>query len=49
MHFARRLFLAAAATLAFIGTAAAQQPIVIKFSFVNPIDSPKGKAAEYWK
>jgi len=49
MHFARRLFLAAAATLAFTGTASAQQPIVIKFSFVNPIDSPKGKAAEYFR
>jgi C4-dicarboxylate-binding protein DctP len=34
--------------LAFAGTASAQ-PIVIKFSFVNPADSPKGKAADYWK
>ncbi|MDQ6639422.1 MAG: TRAP transporter substrate-binding protein [Pseudomonadota bacterium] len=50
MHLARRLFLAfaAAAALAFAGTASAQ-PIVIKFSFVNPTDSPKGKAAEYFK
>ena len=47
MHFARRLFLAAAAALALTGTASAQ-PIVIKFSFVNPIDSPKGKAKEKW-
>ena len=49
MHLVRRLLLAAAAALAFAGTASAQQPIVIKFSFVNPADSPKGKAAEYWK
>jgi C4-dicarboxylate-binding protein DctP len=48
MHFARRLFLAAATAFAFAGTASAQ-PIIIKFSFVNPIDSPKGKAADYWK
>ncbi len=50
MHLARRFFLAATAVaaVAFAGTASAQ-PIVIKFSFVNPADSPKGKAAEYWK
>jgi len=47
MHIVRRL-LAAAAVLAFAGTASAQ-PIVVKFSFVNPADSPKGKASEYWK
>ena len=46
MHIFRRLLLAAA--LAFAGAASAQ-PIVVKFSFVNPADSPKGKAAEYWK
>jgi len=49
MQFARRLILAAVAALAFTGSASAQQPIVIKFSFVNPIDSPKGKAAEYFR
>jgi C4-dicarboxylate-binding protein DctP len=48
MSIARRFLLAAAAALAFSGAATAQ-PIVVKFSFVNPADSPKGKAAEYWK
>src|SRR6185436_2025181 len=47
MHIIRRLLLAAAG-LAFAGAASAQ-PIVVKFSFVNPADSPKGKAADYWK
>src|SRR5450432_1153047 len=47
MHLARRLLLLVAAA-AFSGTLSAQ-PIVIKFSFVNPIDSPKGKAADYWR
>lgn len=32
--------------LVFSSTAAAQQPIVIKFSHVVPTDSPKGRAAE---
>jgi len=41
--------LAAAATLALAGTAIAQQPIVIKFSHVVALDTPKGKAAEYFK
>jgi len=46
-----RLFLAVAATvlLAFAGSALAQQPIVIKFSHVVALDTPKGKAAEYFK
>ena len=35
--------------LAFAFTAHAQQPIVIKFSHVVAIDTPKGKAAEYFK
>ena len=48
MQIVRRLLLAAATGLAFAGTASAQ-PIVVKFSFVNPADSPKGKAADYWK
>src|SRR5947207_15254557 len=34
--------------LAF-GTALAQQPIVIKFSHVVAVDTPKGKGAEYFK
>ena len=41
--------LAAAATLALTGTALAQQPLVIKFSHVVALDTPKGKAAEYFK
>jgi C4-dicarboxylate-binding protein DctP len=42
------LVLAAAAALAF-GSAWAQQPIVIKFSHVVALDTPKGKGAEYFK
>ena len=41
--------LAAAAIFAFAGTAVAQQPIVIKFSHVVALDTPKGKAAEQFK
>ena len=37
------------ALLAFGGSALAQQPIVIKFSHVVAVDTPKGKAAEYFK
>ena len=40
---------AAAAMLSFAGLAAAQQPIVIKFSHVVALDTPKGKGAEYFK
>ena len=40
---------AASALLAFAGSAFAQQPIVIKFSHVVAVDTPKGKAAEYFK
>ena len=47
MRFAR--FAAAAIVLAFALPAYAQQPIVIKFSHVVAIDTPKGKAAEYFK
>lgn len=35
--------------LAFAAPAAAQQPIVIKFSHVVAINTPKGKGAEYFK
>src|ERR1700730_12974199 len=38
-----------AALLAAAGVASAQQPIVIKFSHVIALDTPKGKAAEYFK
>ena len=40
---------AAAAMLATAGVAVAQQPIVIKFSHVVALDTPKGKGAEYFK
>src|ERR1700682_3851407 len=45
-----RIFVAVAisATFAF-GTAFAQQPIVIKFSHVVALDTPKGKGAERFK
>jgi C4-dicarboxylate-binding protein DctP len=38
-----------AGLLLAVGTAAAQQPIVIKFSHVVTPDTPKGKAADYFK
>jgi C4-dicarboxylate-binding protein DctP len=41
--------LAAAALLALAGSAFAQQPIVIKFSHVVAVDTPKGKGAEKFK
>lgn len=41
--------IALAALLFGAGTASAQQPIVIKFSHVVAIDTPKGKAAEYFR
>ena len=43
------LALATSALLAFAGAALAQQPIVIKFSHVVAVDTPKGKGAEYFK
>ncbi len=46
----RFAFAAAAALLTFVaGAAFAQQPIVIKFSHVVALDTPKGKAAEFFK
>ncbi len=39
----------AAALFAAAGLASAQQPIVIKFSHVVAVDTPKGKGAEYFK
>jgi len=39
----------AALTLAFALPAYAQQPTIIKFSHVVALDTPKGKAAEYFK
>ena len=49
MKFPFALALAASALLAAAGTASAQQPIVIKFSHVVAVDTPKGKGAEYFK
>jgi C4-dicarboxylate-binding protein DctP len=54
MSYCKRIRIAAAAavaiaTLVFGGIAAAQQPIVIKFSHVVAVDTPKGKAAEQFK
>jgi C4-dicarboxylate-binding protein DctP len=37
------------AALALLAPAQAQQPIVIKFSHVVAVDTPKGKGAEYFK
>ncbi len=48
MKFRISVIVASAAMLAF-GSAHAQQPIVIKFSHVVAIDTPKGKGAEYFK
>jgi C4-dicarboxylate-binding protein DctP len=49
MKFRLLLVFAASALLAFAGSAAAQQQIVIKFSHVVAVDTPKGKGAEYFK
>jgi C4-dicarboxylate-binding protein DctP len=49
MKFRSFVALAAVALIASAGTAAAQQPIVIKFSHVVALDTPKGKGAEYFK
>jgi C4-dicarboxylate-binding protein DctP len=40
---------AAAAALTFAATTSAQQPIVIKFSHVVAVNTPKGKGADYFK
>jgi C4-dicarboxylate-binding protein DctP len=41
--------IAACALLGASGLAPAQQPIVVKFSHVVAVDTPKGKGAEYFK
>jgi len=43
------LILVASALMAVTGSSSAQQPIVIKFSHVVAVDTPKGKGAEYFK
>jgi len=48
MKFRFALVLAVSGLLAAAGVSA-QQPIVIKFSHVVAVDTPKGKAAEYFK
>jgi len=47
MHPIQRIL--GAAALAFSSLASAQAPILIKFSHVNPANSPKNQAAEYFK
>src|SRR3954469_20728532 len=49
MHVRFSVACAAFALLAFGGGALAQQPIVIKFSHVVAVDTPKGKGAEQFK
>src|SRR5512137_247349 len=49
MKFRFALAVAASALLAFAGVAGAQQPIVIKFSHVVAVNTPKGQGAEYFK
>ena len=49
MKFRLALVVAASALLALAGSASAQQPIVIKFSHVVAVDTPKGKGADYFK
>ena len=44
-----RLFITTLCALALAAPAAAQQPIVIKFSHVVAVNTPKGKGAEYFK
>jgi len=49
MNYRTALGIAASVLLSFAGVVSAQQPIVIKFSHVVAVDTPKGKAAEYFK
>jgi C4-dicarboxylate-binding protein DctP len=49
MKFRLALVVAASALIAFAGAASAQQPIIIKFSHVVAVDTPKGKGAEKFK
>src|SRR5438128_2671583 len=47
MNFAR--FIVALAALVVVTGASSQQPVVIKFSHVVAVATPKGKGAEYFK
>ncbi len=49
MKFRLSVALVAATLMAFAFGAFAQAPIIIKFSHVVAVDTPKGKAAEYFK
>jgi C4-dicarboxylate-binding protein DctP len=49
MKFRFAIGIAACALLAAAGVVSAQQPITIKFSHVVAVDTPKGKAADYFK
>ena len=49
MNLRFALAVVASAILAAAGVASAQQPIVIKFSHVVAVDTPKGKGAEHFK
>src|ERR1700693_4539959 len=49
MKFRLLFVLVAASALAFVVHAIAEQPIVIKFSHVVAVDTPKGKGSEYFK
>jgi C4-dicarboxylate-binding protein DctP len=49
MKFHLSFALSVAAIFALVGVAGAQQPIVIKFSHVVALDTPKGKGAEQFK
>ena len=49
MMFRFAVAIAVSAVLAAAGAVSAQQPIVIKFSHVVAVDTPKGKGAEYFK
>ena len=49
MMFRIAIAIAASAMFAATGVTSAQQPIVIKFSHVVAVDTPKGKAAEHFK
>ena len=44
-----RTVLFSLAALGFCASASAQAPIVIKFSHVVAVDTPKGKASEFFK
>jgi C4-dicarboxylate-binding protein DctP len=44
-----KLILAGVLTMSVVAGAKAEQPIVIKFSHVVAVDTPKGQAAEYFK